>query len=204
MRYLYILLLLLTCCKDNAKTHETSLNNNSCLDTLTKFKRLSEHHYPTSYYDDKKLMNLLRYMMNSNCDSISTYASTNLFFSNLIQNNIAEQVDFNLNHLTKLELQDALLGLNISSKERELDSSYLLGVLYLNGKYVKKDSLKGIKLLSYCSENLDNIQYSLSLRHVNTENLDSLYYIPKEYKLYPKSPLSIKVLDNPTLLMLLD
>jgi TPR repeat protein len=151
MRYILFCFLLI-CCKDKSN----NLNNEdssyrSCNDTLYMFEKLSRNHYPTSYYDDKKLMNSLRYILNSNCDiKISTLAGTNIFFSYLIKNEMINKVEFKLDGLNKFEKEEALHSLKISSKGGCLEANYLLGILYLNGKYVKKDSLKGVDLLKKC------------------------------------------------------
>lgn len=184
MRILILILVFSLFGCNEKKEAKEAVGNYDCIVVYNKFRNSSAHHNPTSYYDDLKLMGYLRYMLNSSCDlKTSSFAGNTLFFSILIKNKTSHHVDFELSHLSSSEIQEAIKCLKTSSNGGYIESTYLLGVLYLNGKYIEKDSVKGLELLKKSKPNLKEIKYALKMSNLNTNNLKTMYYIPKDYYL---------------------
>lgn len=180
--YFFILLFIVSC-------NKTQSNNNTyeqCNDTAKAFDLESLKEQNVSFYENKKQLNRLRFLLNDGCDDyLREYAGYYLFFSYLIKEKIYNTVNLDLSHLSKNEREEALLGLRKASMRKDYsECKYILAIFLLNGTYLDKDTISGINLLESCND-LEQIKLNLLHHRINVHTLDSLYYIPDRFKLNP-------------------
>ncbi|TDL99371.1 MAG: hypothetical protein C4K58_05500 [Flavobacteriaceae bacterium] len=167
-------------CKKEVKENQ-KVKNENC-DTLyweTQAHLQDKPHYYN--LKDKKAMESFDKLLL--CPKHETYAARYIFWNYLLHGEM--DVDFSLDHLNKTDLEKTINALKVYSKDKDFpEAKYLLGVLYLNGKYVSKNEELGLRLLEE-SKNVeygDFIYYNFNFRELNRQ-----YYIPEEFVVdFPK------------------
>lgn len=150
-----ILLCVLISCNQNKitdfKTKTSKVDLDFCKNDFNQISRYTEIN-PYINIKDTFMVNKMIHLVNDSLCSerYRSFSGFELFRSLLIYDrDFKNYFDNNLDHLNRSELKLAMESIELASKnDLYPESQFLLGVYYYNGKYLKRDTIKGKYLLN--------------------------------------------------------